>query len=304
MTCVKEKLMNSMNPVSTVESDRPAGYLDSFRIYVQEISKHPILTRDEETEVAERIFFQKDKGAEQRLITANLRLVVKIAIQFSRFQPNLLDLVQEGNIGLVRAVRKFDPSRGTRFSTYASFWIRAYILKYIMDDKSLVKIGTKDTQRKLFFGLGKEKDKLEKLGTDISTELIAEGMGVSAADVEEMEQRLYNGDVSLDEPYNGEGDSLLDTLSADEDVEEKVARWEERELMNQWIDEFKQRLSEKDCFILENRILSEEPMTLRNIGDRFNTSRESIRQAESRISRTLVSTFKARVAGRPRARLN
>jgi RNA polymerase sigma-32 factor len=271
---------------------------DPFRLYVAEISKHPMLTREEEIEISEKVFFHKDKVAEQRLVTSNLRLVVKLALQYSRFQPNLLDLIQEGNVGLVRAVKKFDPTRGTRFSTYASFWIRAYILKYVMDDKSLVKIGTKDSQRKLFFSLGKEKDKLERSGQKASADLIAEGLGVESSEVIEMERRLYNGDVSLDESLNPEGETLLDSLSSGEDVEETVASREERALMDQWLGDFKKHLNTRDLFILERRIMSEDPMTLRDIGDRLDISRESVRQAETRISRNLVNTLRSKAQRR------
>jgi RNA polymerase sigma-32 factor len=283
----------------TFARDTEAGEnFDAFRMYVREIARHDILTRDEEERITGRITLG-DRQAEQRLITANLRLVVKIALQYSHFQPNLLDLVQEGNMGLVRAVKKYDPTKGTRFSTYASFWIRAFILKYLMDDRSLVKMGTKDSQRKIFFGLAKMKEKLEKGGLEASPSLIAEGLGVDQADVEEMEQRLYNSDVSLDEPLTSEGDSLMDTLSSGEDVEGEVADYQERELVGQWLGDFKARLSDKERYILENRIMSEEPLTLRDIGDRFHVSRESVRQMQTRISRTLVGTLRSRAEGRP-----
>jgi RNA polymerase sigma-32 factor len=266
---------------------------DPFKIYVHEISKHSILTKEEEAEVAERIRLCKDKDAEAKLVTSNLRLVVKIALQYSNFEPNLLDLVQEGNVGLLRAVKKYDCERGTRFSTYASFWIRAYMLKYIMDTRSLVKIGTKDTQRKLFFSLNKERERLERLGTTPSSKLLAENLDVSAADIEDMEMRLCNNDVSLEEPRHEDGESLMDTISSGEDIEEKVAEKEKREILARRIGEFKKLLSEKERFILEKRILAEEPITLREIGDRFNTSRESIRQMQAKISKSLVRNLKA-----------
>ena len=290
-----------MNPIhfshaSETEHDQTATDLfDPFRMYVHEIAKHPVLSKDEEREIAERMRVHKDREAEQRLITGNLRLVVKIALQYSRYQPNLLDLIQEGNLGLVRAVNKYDPERGTRFSTYASFWIRAYILKYLMDSRSLVKIGTNDTGRKLFYGLKKEKDRLEKSGLEASSEILAEALGVSTADVEDMELRLYNGDVSLEEPCGIEGDPLMDTISSGEDVEEKVAEWQELELVGQWLGNFKERLSDKERFILENRIMAEDPMTLREIGERFNTSRESVRQTQVKVSKTLVRTLRSNV---------
>jgi RNA polymerase sigma-32 factor len=283
----------------TLTHETEAGEnFDAFRMYVREIARHGILTRGEEEEITGRVILG-DREARQRLITANLRLVVKIALQYSHFQPNLLDLVQEGNMGLVRAVKKYDPTRGTRFSTYASFWIRAFILKYLMDDRSLVKMGTKDSQRKIFFGLAKMKEKLERKGVEVSSSRIAEGLGVDQSDVEEMERRLYNNDVSLDEPITSDGDSLMDTLSSGEDVEERVADWQQRELVDEWLGDFKSRLSDKERYILENRIMSEEPMTLRDIGDRFHVSRESVRQMQTRISRTLVGTLRSRAEGRP-----
>lgn len=266
---------------------------DPFRTYIREISRHPILSKEEEWEVAERIRVHKDKNAEQRLVTGNLRLVVKIALQYSNFEPNLLDLVQEGNVGLMRAVQKYDSLRGTRFSTYASFWIRAYILKYIMDSRSLVKIGTKDTQRKLFFSLNKEKEKLEKLGITPSAQLLAENLDVSTDDVEDMEMRLRNCDVSLEEPQYGEGDPLMDTISSGEDIEEEVAEKEKMEILGRRLREFKRMLSEKERFILENRILTEDPVTLREIGDRFNTSRESIRQMQTKIAKSLARSLRS-----------
>lgn len=289
-----------MNPLSfalshETEHDQATGeFLDSFRMYVNEISRHPVLSKNEEMKIAEQAFLYKDPTAEQKLVTANLRLVVKIALQHSHFRPNLLDLIQEGNIGLMRAVKKYDPARGTRFSTYAAFWIRAYILKYLMDDRSLVKIGTKETQRKLFYGLNKQKDKLRKSGLDASADRLAETLGVAVEDIEDMERRLYNADVSLHEPVSIDGDSLMDTMSTGEDIEEEMGERHERELVGSWLHEFKKQLSERDRFILDNRIMSDDPMTLREIGDRFQVSRESIRQTQCRISSTLMKTLKSK----------
>lgn len=279
-------------PATEHSADQLEETRDPFKMYIHEISRHSILTKEEELQVAERIRMYKDKEAEQRLVTGNLRLVVKIALQYSNFEPNLLDLVQEGNVGLLRAVKKYDSLRGTRFSTYASFWIRAYILKYIMDSRSLVKIGTKDTQRKLFFSLNKEREKLEKMGIVPSAQILAENLDVTTSDVEDMEMRLRNADVSLEEPQYGEGDPLMDTISSGEDIEEKVAEKEKMEILGRRIGEFKRLLSEKERFILENRILSEEPITLREIGDRFNTSRESIRQMQTKIAKSLARNLR------------
>jgi RNA polymerase sigma-32 factor len=280
----------NVNVENTVETPE---ITDPFRMYLYEISKHPILTKEEESEIAERIYFRNDKEAEQKMVVANLRLVVKIALDYYSYQLNVLDLIQEGNVGLLRAVKKYDPQRGTRFSTYASFWIRAYILKYLMDSWSIVKVGTKDSQRKLFFSLNKEKEKLEKVGITPSAEILAGNLDVSTEDIEDMEKRLYNGDISLEDPVYGGGEEVMDTLSSDEDIEETVAEKEKREILSKRLIEFKKLLSEKERFIFEHRIMAEEPITLREIGERFNTSRESIRQLQARISKNLTKSLRS-----------
>jgi RNA polymerase sigma-32 factor len=281
-----------MQAENVVESSQG---LDPFRMYLYEISKHPVLSKEAEREIAERIRLFKDKEAEQKLVVANLRLVVKIALDYYSYHLNVLDLIQEGNVGLLRAVRKYDPERGTRFSTYASFWIRAYILKYLMDSWSIVKIGTKDSQRKLFYSLNKEKEKLEKAGISPSADVLAQNLDVSTADIEDMEKRLYNGDVSLEDPLYGGGEEVMDTIGTDEDIEETVAEKEKREIFRTRLVEFKKMLNEKERFILDHRIMAEDPITLREIGERFNTSRESIRQLQSKISRNLTRNLRSSV---------
>ncbi|MGD0232239.1 MAG: sigma-70 family RNA polymerase sigma factor [Syntrophorhabdales bacterium] len=288
MTPVEAADLTRGGPVSDLSET-----VDSFKRYLGEIAKHPLLTKEEEKEIAERIRRYNDKKAEEKLIVANLRLVVKIALQYSRYCPNTLDFIQEGNVGLLHAVRKYDPDRGTRFSTYASFWVRAYILKHLMDSWSMVKIGTKDAYRKLFFSLNKERGEVEKSGMTATPEVLAEHLSVSASDVEEMERRLCNGDVSLEAPMNEGGEHLIDTLGTDEDIEETVAEMDDRAALQTRVSEFKKALNEKERYILENRIMAEDPMTLQEIGDFFHTSRESVRQIQVRISRNLARNLKS-----------
>jgi RNA polymerase sigma-32 factor len=263
-----------------------------FTAYLHEVSKYPLMTREEEREMAQRVRREGDKDAGQRMVLANLRLVVKIALDY-RNHVNLLDLIQEGNVGLVRAVGKYDPERGTRFSTYASFWIRAYMLKYLMDSWSMVKIGTKDSQRKLFYSLNREKEKLERSGIIPSAEVLAGNLKASTAEIEDMEQRLYHGDVSLEAPQHGDGDALMDTIGSGEDIEETLIEKDYTEMLHKKLGNFKKLLNEKERFILDNRIMAENPLTLREIGERFNTSRESVRQIQVKISRNLASNLRS-----------
>jgi RNA polymerase sigma-32 factor len=275
---------------SRAESETEAR--DPLRKYLGEISQHPLMTREEEHEMALRVRMDGDKEAGQKLVLANLRLVVKIALEYHSHH-DLLDLIQEGNIGLVRAVRKYDPEKGTRFTTYASFWIRAYILKYLMDSWSLVKVGTKESQRKLFFRLNREKERLERSGISPSAEVLAENLEASTTEIEEMEQRLYHGDLSLEEPQHGDGNPLMDTIGSGEDVEEKIIKKDQTELLHKKLGDFKKLLSERECFILDNRIIAEDPLTLRQIGERFKTSRERIRQIQAKLSRRLESNLRS-----------
>ena len=280
------------NPVSSEAESDASEVRDPLSTYLREISKYPLMTREEERETALRVQMNGDGDAAQKMILANLRLVVKIAIDYHS-HLNLLDLIQEGNMGLVRAVQKYDPEKGTRFSTYASFWIRAFMLKFLMDTWSMVKIGTKDSQRKLFYSLNREKVRLERAGITPSTGLLARNLDASPAEVEDMEQRLYHGDVSLEAPQHGEGEPLMDTIGSGEDIEEMLIKKDSEEVLQRRLVDFKKLLSEKECFILDNRIMAEEPLTLREIGERFNTSRESVRQIQVKVSRNLVRNLRS-----------
>ena len=283
--------MNSLRAEDSIPSGTESDVYSSFRTYLHEISKYPLMSREEERETAQRARTDGDKEAGQKLVLANLRLVVKIALGYRN--ANLLDLIQEGNMGLVRAVRKYDPERGTRFSTYASFWIRAYILKYLMDSWSMVKVGTKDSQRKLFYSLNREKENLERSGITPSTEVLAGNLDASTAEIEDMERRLYHGDVSLEAPQHEDGESLMDTIGSGEDIEETVIEKDHTEKLHKRLRDFKRQLSERECFIFDNRIMAENPLTLREIGERFSISRESIRQIQVKISKNLARNLRS-----------
>ncbi len=265
---------------------------DPLKKYLSEISRHSVLSREEETEIAERAHRFKDSEACQRLVTSNLRLVVKIALEYYNTYLNILDLIQEGNVGLVHAVKKYNPYKGTRFSTYSSFWIRAYILKYIMDSWSIVKVGTTQSQRRIFYRLKREKKKLEDVGVYPAPHLLAHTLDVKVHEVEEMEKRLSCADISLEHPVYDDGEeTFLDVIRADDNIEEAVAAKEKKEILESKIREFKCMLNEKELFIFENRIMIDEPLTLQGIGETFKISRERVRQLENRVLKKFNDRF-------------
>jgi RNA polymerase sigma-32 factor len=262
---------------------------DPLQRYLSEIRRYPLLSREEEHRLAVQYREKKDIEAAYRLVTANLRLVVLIAREYQHAVRTLLDLIQEGNIGLMEAVKNFDPYRGIRFPSYAVWWIRAYIIRYVMNNWRMVKIGTTQAQRKLFFNLQKEKDRLEAEGFVAGPKLLAQRLDVKEAEVVEMEQRLAARDLSVDAPVEaGETATMLDFLpSGDATAEEEVASAESRELISRKVKEFGETLSGKDRVIFEGRLMAEEPLTLQEIGDQYGISRERVRQIEERVKKKL-----------------
>jgi len=232
------------------------------------------------------------------LTTANLRLVVKIALDFQRiWMQNLLDLIQEGNVGLMQAVKKFDPYKNVKFSYYASFWIKAYILKFIMDNWRLVKIGTTQGQRKLFFKLKKEKQLLLDQGFDPQPKLLSERLGVSEREIVDMDKRLDGWDVSLDAPLKDDSDTeRIEFLSADVDsLEDTVAKKEMETLLHNKIAMFREKMSEREVEIFDQRVFSDDPATLQEIGDRYGISRERVRQVEKNIIKKMREFFEQEI---------
>lgn len=268
--------------------------LNLYRQYLAEIQKHPVLTKEEESEVSKLVFDHGDQRAAHKLTISNLRLVVKIARQYYNPYLNVLDLIQEGNVGLLQAVKKYNPYKGTRFSTYASFWIKAYIMKHIMDSWSLVKVGTTQAQRKLFYRLKREKQRLEAQGIYPAPKLIAKKFGLKEQEVKDMEKRLTFTDVALEVPvHNGTDETFMDEISSDQNVEEIVSERYKTAALVKKLNEFKESLDDRDLYIFDKRLISEEPMSLHQIGENWQISRERVRQVETRI----VKKFKAHCQG-------
>ncbi len=268
---------------------------NTLQRYLSDISQYKLLTRQEEISLATRLHRHGDKAAAHRLITSNLRLVVKIALDYRRlWMQNLMDLIQEGNIGLIKAVEKFDPDRKVKFSYYASFWIKAYIIKHLMDSWRLVKIGTTQAQRKLFFRLKKEKQKLRDMGFEPKAELLSERLGVTQKDVVEMDQRINGWDVSLDAPLTENSDTArIEFLKTSaESLEEKISKKEIEAILHQRIAEFKKEMNQRELDIFNQRIFAENPKTLAEIGKRYGISRERVRQIQKNIIVKMKDSFK------------
>ena len=257
---------------------------DPFSAYLQEVKTYPILTEAEEKELAIKLKETGDVDAAYKLTTANLMLVVKIAMTFKREWQNLMDLVQEGNVGLMKAVKNFDPFRGVRLSAYASWWIKSYILKYILDNWRLVRVGTTNARRKLLFNLKKEKERLEREGFDPSTKLLAEHFGVDEGEIIDVEASLGAVDVSIDIPTRPDSPMTPAQSLSDGKSLEKVAEMDQfRKILQEKIEGFKSDLKPAEIEILEKRILSESPQSLQEIGDQRGVTREAVRQSEQRL---------------------
>ena len=256
---------------------------NSLESYLSRINQFPLLTPEEEFELATRYRKSNDIEGAHKLITSNLRFVVKVAFEYKSYNVKLLDLIQEGNIGLMMAVKKFDPYKGYRFISYAIWWIRAYIQNFIIKTWSLVKIGTTQAQKKLFYKIGKVRKALEADQEDEKRyEHLAHDLDVSEEDIIEMEQRMSSRDLSLDVPF-GEDKELthLDLLRQDGmNQEELIAQEEERRVQEQRLRNAMKHLSEKEVYVVKNRVMADEPLTLQEIGNHLKLSRERVRQIE------------------------
>lgn len=278
---IEKHLLTTLKPS---EGSTPVVY-DPLKNYLRKISQYPLLTPEEEKSLTWQYYKNKDPDAALKLVVSNLRLVVKIALEYHKMLYfNLLDLIQEGNVGLMQAVKKFDPRRGVRLMSYAQFWIRAYILKYIINNYKLVKVGTTQTQRKLFFNLKKARESLEKLGFDPQPKLLADTLNVKESEVIEMDRRLSSSEISLDTPVGDDQKSLHNIFpSQDESVEVSLARKELKEFMKQKAEAFQETLSERERIIWNDRIMAESPASLQSLGDRLGVTKERARQIEKKI---------------------
>ncbi len=268
---VDEKGLASVDPVSR---------------YLSEIGRYPLLTREQEQTLAVRYRETGDAKAAEQLVTSNLRFVVKVAAEYSKFGARLIDLVQEGNVGLMHAVKEFNPYKGVRLITYAVWWIRGYIQEYLMRQYSMVRIGTTANQRKLFYQLQREREKLERMGLEQGIAQLSGQLGISPEEILEMQIRLSGRDLSLDAPLGEDGSARRIELQKVEDpshLDEDLANREQLELLRGRIDELRPKLNERELFLLDARLLSDEPMTLQEIGDKYGTTREAVRQMEVRV---------------------
>src|ERR687891_1715426 len=262
---------------------------DPLQRYLAEIRRFPVLSREEEHKLAVEYKEYGNLEAAYKLVMGNLRLVVMIAREYQKALKSLLDLIQEGNMGLMEAVKNFDPYRGVRFPSYAVWWIRAYMIRYIMNDWRMVKIGTTQAQRKLFFNLQKEKEKIESEGLTPGPKLLAQRLNVKEDEVVEMEQRLANRDLSVDMPIGEDEEATMLNFLQDnkQSPEEQFADAQYRELLRQKMEQFAKGLKDKELVIYRERLLTEDPVTLREIGEKYGISRERVRQIEERVKKKL-----------------
>ncbi|HET9594209.1 MAG TPA: RNA polymerase sigma factor RpoH [Anaeromyxobacteraceae bacterium] len=274
----------------------------SLELYLSEINQFPLLTVDEEQSLARVYRAKGDTRAAHRLVTANLRFVVKVAYEYRSYGFKMADLIQEGNIGLMKAVQKFDPDKGIRLISYAVWWIRAYIQNYILKSWSLVKLGTTQAQRKLFFSLARTKRELDKMSVEhgldsdgADSSKIAKKLKVKPGEVEEMTQRMEGRDLSLDAPMGDDGGySHVDFVAGHGPAQDhELSSAQEQSMVTGRIGEALARLDQRERYIIEQRVMSDKPMTLKELGEHFGFSRERARQLEIRAKEKLKQELHA-----------
>jgi RNA polymerase sigma-32 factor len=287
---------NAKAALAPLGNDFALSRSDPLQAYLREVQRHALLTPDEEKSLTTHYQKTQDVRTAARLVTANLRLVVKLAYEYRRAYKNIMDLIQEGNIGLMQAVKRYDPYRGVKLSSYAAWWIRAYILRYILNNWRLVKLGTTQAQRKLFFNLNKEKARLSAMGIEPSSAEIAKRLQVEEKEVIDMDRRLSSGEASLDAPVgDSEGRSVSRIELLPSQTTGPDASMEAREmgdLVHGHLMTFRDTLKGKDVLIFDKRMVAEDPLTLQELGDEFGISRERVRQLEARVTSKLREYLK------------
>lgn len=277
--------------------DRQIVPVDPLKRYLQEVRLYPILSAEDERDLA-RLYHEKgDIEAAKKLVTTHLRLVVRIAMEYRSAYNNVLDLIQEGNVGLLHAVKHYESDKGARLAHYATWWIKSYILKYILDNFRLIKIGTTKTQRKLFYNLMQEKEKIEAMGDKATPEILSKKLGVEEKEVVEMQRRLTEPEYALEAPAGARGGShetILQDFISDGGVpaDEKIAEQQTKDILKEKLDEFSAGLNERELKIFRDRLLAEIPVTLQAIADEYGITKERVRQIEERIISRLKTFFK------------
>jgi RNA polymerase sigma-32 factor len=286
-------------PTKSADKGAALARYDALQAYMRDVHRYQVLDAESQRELAVQYRETGDVDAARQLVTSNLRLVVKIAYDYRRAYRNVMDLIQEGNIGLMQAVKKYDPYRGVKLSSYAAWWIRAYILRFILNNWRLVKLGTTQAQRKLFFNLSKEKARLQAMGIDPTPETIAERLEVTTDEVTSMDRRLSAGEMSLDAPVGSEenrGQSRVDFLpSMNLRVDELLAYEELGHMLHDELHSFGETLQGKERRIFYERLLADDPRTLQELGEDFGVSRERVRQLEKRLQDKLKKYLEEKV---------
>ena len=277
-----ESLSTALTPTTTLSR------------YLAEVRRYPFLSKEEELQLFHEYQQLGTREAAVKLILANLRVSVKIASEYGLAGLDQMDLIQEGNVGLLQAMKKFDPTKNVRFYAYAAWWVRAFVLRYLLNNFRLVKIGTTQEQRRLFYNLRREKAKLERQGYVPDPKLLADRLNVRERDVVEMDQRLGSWELSLDQPMTEDGEGTFHDLlpAIQTPVDDQLGRTQLRLLFRKKLAEFARTLTEREEDILRNRMLSETPVTLEDLGKKYSITKERSRQIEAKIINKLREFMK------------
>ena len=280
--------------IQKVNESRVPATKDPLKYYLAEINKYPVLTEKEERALVKKVHEDADIDAARTLVNSHLRLVVKIAMQYRSAYHNVLDLIQEGNVGLLHALKNYNPEKGARLAHYATWWIKSYVLKFILDNFRLIRIGTTKEQKKLFYNLMKEKEKMEQQGFKADSKSLAEKFDTTEEEIDEMTKRLTQPELALEAPVSSEHEVLLkDFLPIDEElIEEQLGQAEARNILTTKLDEFSEQLNERELKIFRERLLAELPRTLQEIANEYGITKERVRQIESNILDRIRGFFK------------